>query len=78
MKHLSYLVPHPTLATAHGIACMETIRELLAHPKSPGNWWAKEIMSKVAAGEHVSLAAYDLAKNAITPVPDREPGSDDE
>jgi hypothetical protein len=55
MKNFSWVV---TPVTPFGIECMAKIRGLLAHPKPPGNWWAKEIMSKVAAGEHVSVAAY--------------------
>ena len=78
MKYFSRLVEIPTPPTAHGTECMDKIRYMLSHPKAPGNWWAKEVMSKVAAGEHVTLFAYDLAKAAIGPVQSREPGCDDE
>ncbi len=64
--------------TPYAAECMEKIREMMAHPRAPGNWWAKEIMSKVAAGKPVSLLAYDVAKKALGPVEVREPGSDDE
>lgn len=64
--------------TPHARECMEKIRDTLSHPKPPGNWWAHEIMSKVAAGEHVGIAAYELAKSALRTEPEREPGQDDE
>jgi len=73
MKNFSHLA-----ATPHAEACMETIRELLDNPKPPGNWWAKEIFAKVAAGEHVSILAYEMAKTALGAPVEREPGSDDE
>ena len=76
MKNFSRLVPMPTPVTSYGIECMEKIRQMLAHPKPSGNWWAKEIMSKVAAGEQVTLAAYNIAKAALRNEAERQAGED--
>ena len=64
--------------TPHAAECMAKIRELMANPRRSGNWWAREVMSKVAAGEIVNVANYDLAKAALRTVTDHEPGQDDE
>lgn len=47
----------------HAEACMEKIRHMLANPKKPGTWWAQEVLDKDARGEHVSVAALELAKS---------------
>lgn len=79
MKNFSYLRPKlPTPGTPHAAECMEKIREMLSHPKPPGNWWEREVLEKMERGEKVSMAAYDLAKAALAGAGQRVPGQDDE
>ena len=78
MKHASYLVTESTSPSPHAAECMAKIREIMSRPVPRGTFWAKQIMSRIAAGAHVSPTAYDLAKAALGPVQEREPGQDDE
>lgn len=68
----------PHIKTAHAAECMVKIREIMARPQPTGNYWAKQVMSQIAAGKVVTPAAYDLAKNALRHQPERVPGQDDE
>lgn len=77
-NHAPLLKEPPHGVTQHAEESMAKIREILSTPKAPGNWWANEIMAKVAAGEKVTHTSYNLAKATLSKEPEREPGSDDE
>ena len=51
--------------TPHSRDCMEAIKELLAEPKPPGQWWAREVVQLYDEGRPVSRAAIELARKAL-------------
>lgn len=46
--------------------------------RGPGRFWAHEVIAKNDRGEPVSLAALEMAREALKHETGREPGADDE
>lgn len=67
----------PEVVAANLRRVNEALESVTAGGK-PSRVWAHRILSRVAAGESVSPAVYEMAKKAIGAVAQREPGCDDE
>lgn len=68
----------PRGTTDHGRECMQKIRAMLAAPKAPGTWWAREVLDNAKSGTKTSTAAIELAEKALAGEGQRVPGEDDE
>lgn len=52
--------------------------EVKIKPRPPGRFWAYEVIAKHKRGEPVSIAALEMAQDAIKHDGGRQPGADDE
>ena len=60
-------IPLKTGVTEHAEDRLAKTRELMAKPKKPpGRWCWHEVIAKIERGEHVTIAAERLAREAIS------------
>lgn len=75
-KPIQRQLPLPTkVKSEYAEECMKVVREMFETKRKPGNWWAHEVLAKVARHEPVTYAAEQLARAALRGET-REPGQE--